>query len=805
MDYEQARDNIDKLITWHGSHPSDGLRNEAATRLHLVDSLIRDCLGWPLAEIDPERYVQGEYSDYELGVPKRMLVEAKREGKCFELPAGLSKAVVRISTLYAANTEIQMAIQQALRYCQTRSIPIGVVANGHQLIAFLGSRQDGVLPEDGNALVFPSLQEMRNRFRQIWDMLSPAGIEARNIHSLLSDIPHTLPPKKLSARIVDYPGYKNRNPVAADLQILGGLFLEDIARQPENEQNFIRETYCDSGALSQYALVSKEILSARYLPYLEVEGQVTVRPARTRKGVDTELSSDLIAASLSQRPILLVGDVGVGKSMFIKHLVHVDAAEVLEDAVVLYLDFGTKPALARDLASYVDEEFVRQLRETYQLDVDERQFVRGVYHQEIVRFSKGIYSDLHDTEPGAYRAKEIAYLEKLMTDRDQHLRLCIQHIVRGHKRKVVIFLDNVDQRPLEFQDQVFLIAQAIASNWLATVFVALRPDTFMHSRTHGSLTGYQPRVFTIDPPRVDRVIQARLKYALEKLRTYGRLPEFPRGVNLSSKRLESYIEMLEQAFSTSDAINEFVDNNSNGNLRRALGFVSEFVGSGHVDSEKIFQIIEAQGRYTLPLHEFFRAVMFGNSVYFDPTSSPIVNVFDISTNDCREHFLMLAVLSYVERIGGIGNEDGYVSTADLYSTFQSLGFSEFQIRSTIGRATKKELLAMPRIQSDVSTDRLRIMPAGAYTARRLVGEFAYFDAMIVDTPVVKEEYRVSITPVPGIDERLIRASYFLDYLSSCWDSHLESFVDWPLIRSKMQLEIQTIRDRTQRRAPDARH
>ena len=70
----------------------------------------------------------------------------------------------------------------------------------------------------------------------------------------------TPPPQKLASLILDYPGSKNRNPVAAELQILGGLILEDIANLPDYEEDFVRETYCESGALSQYALVSKEIL-----------------------------------------------------------------------------------------------------------------------------------------------------------------------------------------------------------------------------------------------------------------------------------------------------------------------------------------------------------------------------------------------------------------------------------------------------------------------------------------------------------------------------------------------------------------
>jgi sigma54-dependent transcription regulator len=107
------------------------------------------------------------------------------------------------------------------------------------------------------------------------------------------------------------------------------------------------------GALSQYALVSKELLQARYASTFEKNGSVSATPAVTKNGLSEELSRDVLTAGLSRRPILLVGEVGVGKSIFIRHLIKIDAKEAFERAFVLYIDFGSKPALAGDLRPYV--------------------------------------------------------------------------------------------------------------------------------------------------------------------------------------------------------------------------------------------------------------------------------------------------------------------------------------------------------------------------------------------------------------------------------------------------------------------
>jgi ABC-type Fe3+ transport system substrate-binding protein len=42
-DYDTCRDNLEKFVNWYAS--SAGQRNEATTRLQLVDELFFDCLG----------------------------------------------------------------------------------------------------------------------------------------------------------------------------------------------------------------------------------------------------------------------------------------------------------------------------------------------------------------------------------------------------------------------------------------------------------------------------------------------------------------------------------------------------------------------------------------------------------------------------------------------------------------------------------------------------------------------------------------------------------------------------------------
>jgi hypothetical protein len=111
----------------------------------------------------------------------------------------------------------------------------------------------------------------------------------------------------------------------------------------------------------------------------------------------------------------------------------------------------------------------------YEIDVYERNFVRGVYHSDLARFEKGIYSDLREVDPSEFKRQELTMLKEKTHDTEAHLRASLDHATKAQQRQVVIFLDNVDQRPIQFQDQAFLMAQSFAQTWPGTVFVALRP------------------------------------------------------------------------------------------------------------------------------------------------------------------------------------------------------------------------------------------------------------------------------------------------------------------------------------------
>lgn len=770
-DYSSAKTAMEELAADFTDTTAD--RNEAQTRFEIVDRLLRECLNWSDADINVEHRANGGIADYILGdSPRRAVIEAKRERNTFTLPAGTATPLTSIPSLLSEKP-LCAAIDQVIGYAQDRGIPIAAICNGRQLAVFLASRQDGIAPRDGRALVFTSLDDMVRDFRLLWDALSVPGAEGLALYRILSPEVKPLPPEPLSDRLVDYPGYKNRNPVATEFQILAGLFLEDLLAQEELEDRFLERCYLESGPLSQYALVSKEILKKRYAA-LEQSAPVSTEPAVTKKGIADDLLTNTMSSALSKRPIILVGSVGVGKSIFIRRFMKMHMTDVAPNAIALYVDYGSEPALAGDLHQFTLHELAKKLRNNHDIDIESSGFLRSVYRSELFRFQDGPFGYLEEDNPEEFKLREAEFLSSKLEDLDSHLRESLGHLQKAQNRQTVIFLDNVDQRPRDFQERVFLIAQSMASSWPVTCFVSLRPDTFHSSRRRGTLAAYHPRVFTISPPRVDRVILRRLQFGLELLDETGSLPTFPEGLTLQSDRLHAYIDMLIQAFRNNDDINEFVDNMSGGNVRRALEFVVSFMGSGHVDTQKILRILEDQGSYTLPLHEFVRAVIFGDYQYYDPNESPVANVFDIDSLDGREHFLRPIIVRLCDRMASSGQEAGYVPISQLQHRVQDLGFTPLQLSHAIEDCLEKRLLeSVPEHVEVAGVEQVRVTSTGLYTVRRLLQMFVYVDAMIVSTPIVDPEIRSTLSADSDITDRLKRCDTFRRYLDDEWES-LES-------------------------------
>lgn len=766
--------------------------NEAETRFHIIDHIIVDCLGWPRKHVRLEQPQGRSYSDYELGHPRCSIWEAKKEGRTFDLPSRSQKNIISdLPSILALGGEAAEAIKQVQEYCSRRGVQVAVATNGRQLIAFLATRNDGIAPLEGRCLVINGYDQLNEEFPRIWQMLSPFGIAEHRLNRFLNLGEDKAIPQKLSSSLTNYPCYRYPGELQTSLRTISELLLIDMVDQLEAERQFFQECYCESGALSQHALISKQMLAARYASlFSPSEKSPKVTPVADRPGKSL-LTPEVLAEAISQRPIVLIGDVGVGKTSFLKHLMYVSAFEEFRDALYIYIDLGSKGALASSLNEFVLNEIEHQLLDKYKVDVYENTFIHGVYNLDIKQFERGIYQNAKKDNPKLYAEKFLSFLENKTQQRDQHLKKSILHISHGRKKQVIIILDNADQRDYAIQQEAFIIAQNLAKDWQSAVFIAVRPQTFYRSKQSGALTAYPHRVFTISPPRIDLVIERRLSFALNLAE--GRIiTERFRDVTLNLVNISCFIKALLISLNKSSEIVEFLSNITGGNIRAVIDFVTKFIGSANVNAEKIIKIMTDNGHYIVPLHEFWKAALLGDFSYYDPVSSLALNIFDVSGTNPNEHFLLPMVLSYISFDDKHRSMEGFVITTSIISEMQEWGFSSMATEAVIRRANNKKLIDTPqRVTFDEDEaglygnmpESLRISTIGAYHIKRWMTEFSYLDAMSYDTPIFDEEVRNNIgynINSFSIVDRYNRALVFRSYLTKTWScSNLKpTYFDW---------------------------
>jgi len=770
--------------------------NEADTRHRFLDVLLHDCLGWDRQHTRCERQKDGAYSDYELGTPPEIVVEAKRAGITFEIPVESGRSLIRsIRSLRSASREFTAAFNQAAQYCQSRSIQIGAVANSTQIVIFIGARNDGVPVEDGKCIVFSSHREMKDNFARLWNALSADGASRRLVISdLASNLPSGVPPK-LSKYIAGYPSFRYPSEFQASLRMLSDLLIEDVPNTPEFRKRFLVECYCESGALAKDLLLGKKIIAARYAAMFNpAEKGPSLQPVLSNEDDAFGLSKEAVAEALGRRPIVIIGDVGVGKTSFIRNLIYVKAENEMQNGIFLYVDLGTQANLGQDIHSFLIQDITRQLLEDHNVDIQDDSFVRAVYHGDLIRFEKGIHGRLKELNPEKFLESQIAMLSDLCSNSVQHLQKSIEHLSKGRRKQVVICIDNADQRDLADQQSAFLAAQEFASVWKALVLVSIRPRTYFASKAAGSLSAYPQRILTVSPPRVDLVLQRRLTFSLELAE--GREPiERLEGISVKLDSIATFLRALLYSLKHNRELTELVSNITGGNIREVLELIKGFIGSPNVDSRKIIDIQEAQREYVIPVHEFSKQALLGEYTHYDSRSSLAYNLFDIRYPEPREHFLSLFLLGYLLADGGAKNAEGFIQTTDILQEMRTQGFVPDQVEHALRRLTNKKLIeTTERVTFDEGLQGLvgdmpvafRATTIGSYHLYKWAPTFAYLDAMVFDTPIINESVKKVVAIKLNsfdIGDRYRRTVAFKDYLSDVW-STIESppvYFDWPAI------------------------
>lgn len=179
----------------------------------------------------------------------------------------------------------------------------------------------GYSPLDGECLFFNGIESFVDSFPLLWSLLSPEGIfENRAARDLAQHRNPRIPPKT-SESIIEPNRFRYRSEFQKNLRILSSLLLEEIEENPSLQSDFYKDCYVPLEANNRHLLLSKRLIAARY----NRVGEDGIIPSRisglaTADGDGNLVIDDEIQAGIGAKPIVVIGDVGVGKTSFFENL-----------------------------------------------------------------------------------------------------------------------------------------------------------------------------------------------------------------------------------------------------------------------------------------------------------------------------------------------------------------------------------------------------------------------------------------------------------------------------------------------------
>jgi hypothetical protein len=361
---------------------------------------------------------------------------------------------------------------------------------------------------------------------------------------------------------------------------------------------------------------------------------------------------------------------------------------VFKKYIQLQIDFLDRPDDPKDVGRFIYGEIEDQLRENYDITITDDNFVRGVLHSDLTRFNRSPEGKAYPRDSYDYKREELNFIKSIRSDRHLYLGKVLTHIRSARLFSLAIFFDNLDRRSEQIQEEAYLRASALAREWACLVFVCLRPNTFYRSRTFGVLDSVAPTVINVVSPNLEHLLVRRLKYAkryAEGTPLPNRSQRAPLGANSSFQlpSVATVLECLVESFRRNSRLTSLFEAISNGNARDLLTYVYNALTSLHLDTNKIISSYDNTGSYIMRDYEALRAILFGNSMHYEPEASPFINLFDIHRADRMEHFSRFLALHHLASIPEVSPSFGYGALSDVIRYLCQLGYSEEHARYTI--------------------------------------------------------------------------------------------------------------------------
>ncbi len=640
----KAHDIATQLVSEHASRKL----LEADTRMQIIDPILIDILGWPRARLATETHIHPGFADYILSradASKVIIIEAKREGRYFEIPQALAdkslSGYVKVRTLLTSQ-DINDAITQVRTYCLDAGCDTGAITNGHEWILFRAFQRDAEW-RDLKAFAVFSMRFFSERFTEAHNHLSYESITTRgSLRRLLLDL--TIHNRELfypKARVPSFDATVNANAYASSLRPIGLRFFGTI---DAGDQEFMDNCYVSRREYDLAFTNARRRLEDALTPYLEQYDIRNFKDSPQGGGFGNRLKKTVIKERAAD-VVVLFGGKGVGKSTFLHKLLFHRPPQILKkNAIVTLVDLLNTPPDIAEIRRAIWASVVAESDVDLLLNKD-RDALCNLFTD---RFEAAKRIDLFGLDPSSEVFN--AQLNRLVTEWIADLPYVAERLAdywrRRHKALIVV-IDNTDQLPESVQELCFSIAQEIAARLTCIAVISMREERFYASSIRGVLDAFQNSGFHISSPEPNEVFLRRIDYVLRLLQTDGDqfTQHFPERID--REVCGKLFRVLATEFNADRShLANFLTACSHGNIRLALELFRGFLESGYTNVNEM----TTSDWWTLQIHQVIKPFMIPNRFFYDEQTSLIPNLFQIRSKVLGSHFTATRILRRLEPI-----------------------------------------------------------------------------------------------------------------------------------------------------------
>lgn len=720
------------------------LETEQDARLHIIDRILIEVLGWDRQGIQTEPHTESGYIDYLLsaGGRNRLVVEAKRTSKLL-----LDTRQPRMAWYKVSGPALQSAVkglEQAQRYCTERAVLFSALTTGVEWIGFWAVRTDGLPPKDGKAVVFPSFEAIQQNFALFYDLFSQQGM----LGNLYQVHVHEAEGLQVSQNEVLEPVTSlherhllQKSQLLRDLENIYRNFFSTISGE---DPDMLAQCFVESKE-SRAADESLEKITSHLLNRIDV--------VNSERGAELE---DQIRSAIEIKKgefVLIIGNKGAGKSTFIDRFFRLVLDKQLRgDCLVLRVDLassdGNEATISNWLIDKLKIELEKNLFEDGYPTYDELQ---GIFFSEYRRWSDGEYKPLYQRDKDAFKEKFGELISNLIVKQPQeYIKKLLNNSISSRKLMPCIVFDNTDHFRQSFQESVFQFAQSIYRECFSFIICPITDRTVWQLSKAGPLQSYDHRDFYLPVPSTKEVLIKRIEFIKSKAQENPETSKeyfTKKGVRLTIPDVTAFALSIENIFVNEDYVGRMIGWLANFDIRRGLQIAQRIVTSPIIDISELVKAYTINEKFKTQHLNIKKALLLGDyNRFYQQESSFILNLFEIDSNNVTSPLLRLSILRLLMDVYSDNSESEkiYRSVEDILNYFEPATLSRTIVKEHL-KSLLFHRLVEPYDPTDIDiyeSQRLKITHCG-----RIHYEFvtddkdgAYMSEMALMTPVSSQEY-----------------------------------------------------------------